>query len=134
MSDEELRLVLRSEMDVSLSVLEADRFARAAGFAETPARLLATAVSELAHNILKHGGGRGEVRLRRVEGRARRGIEVEARDRGPGIADVEQALTDHFSSAGTLGLGLPGVKRMMDEFEIESTVGRGTLVRILKWR
>ena len=62
-----------------------------------------------------------------------RGIEIVAEDAGPGIADVKQAMQDRFSSSGTLGLGLPGVKRMMDEFELESQLGQGTRVRVRKW-
>jgi serine/threonine-protein kinase RsbT len=102
------------------------------GFDETPSRLIATAVSELARNILKYAGT-GEIRLRQVEGRSGRGIEIEAVDRGPGIEDLEAAMRDHFSSGGTLGLGLPGVRRMMDEFSLESTPGEGTRVTAVKW-
>ena len=71
--------------------------------------------------------------MRRVKGMSGRGIEIEAVDRGPGIADCEAAMQDHFSSGGTLGLGLPGVKRMMDEFSLESTLGEGTRVTARKW-
>jgi serine/threonine-protein kinase RsbT len=75
----------------------------------------------------------GEIRLRQVEGKGGRGIEIEAVDRGPGIADIEAAMRDHFSSGGTLGLGLPGVKRMVDEFSLDSTPGEGTRVTAIKW-
>jgi serine/threonine-protein kinase RsbT len=128
-----MRLRVRGEPDVSRCVLEARRFSSDMGFAEAPSLMISTAVSELVRNILRHGGGRGEIRLCRIEGPTGRGVRVEARDRGPGIADLDQALQDHFSSAGTLGLGLPGVKRMMDEFEIESTPGDGTQVTACKW-
>jgi serine/threonine-protein kinase RsbT len=77
--------------------------------------------------------GTGEVRLRQVEGQLRRGVEIEAIDRGPGIADPDAAMRDHFSSGGTLGLGLPGVERMMDEFWLDSTPGEGTRVTARKW-
>ncbi len=83
-------------------------------------------------NILKYAGS-GEIRLRRVTGADGRGVEIEAIDQGPGIADCEEAMNDHFSSGGTLGLGLPGVKRMMDEFSLESTPGEGTRVTARKW-
>jgi serine/threonine-protein kinase RsbT len=66
--------------------------------------------------------------------RGRTGLELVAEDRGPGIADVASALTDHVSTAGTLGLGLPGVRRLMDEFELDTAPGRGTRVRVVKWR
>lgn len=95
--------------------------------------MVATAVSELAGNIIKYAT-RGEVVVRGVKERGRRGVEVVVSDNGPGIADVEQALQDHFSTSGTLGLGLPGVKRLMDQFSIESAPGRGTTVVACKWR
>lgn len=133
MTQRELRLPIRSEMDVNKAVLEAGRFAKECGFGQAPGLMIATAVSELARNVLRHGGGRGELRLRRVEGRRSPGVRVEVSDSGPGIVDVERALEDHFSSVGTLGLGLPGVKRMMDEFEIESEPGKGTRVTACKW-
>ena len=126
------RLRIRTEPDASRAALESTLFARAAGFDETPSRLVATAVSELARNILKYAGT-GEIRLRQIEGRSGRGIEIEAVDRGPGIEDLEAAMRDHFSSGGTLGLGLPGVRRMMDEFSLESTPGEGTRVTAVKW-
>ena len=95
--------------------------------------MIATAVSELARNILKYASA-GEIRLRQVEGPSGRGVEIETVDRGPGIEDVEAAMRDHFSSGGTLGLGLPGVRRMMDELSLESTPGEGTCVTAVKWR
>jgi serine/threonine-protein kinase RsbT len=128
----ELRRTIRSDMDAGRVALEATRYSQAAGFDETPSRMIATAVSELVHNILKYAGS-GEIRLRQVKGKGCRGIEIEAVDRGPGIADCEAAMRDHFSSGGTLGLGLPGVERMMDEFSLESTPGEGTRVTARKW-
>jgi serine/threonine-protein kinase RsbT len=123
---------IRTEMDARHTVLESTLYAREAGFDETPSRLIGTAVSELVRNILKYAGT-GEVRLRRVKGKDGRGIEIEATDRGPGIEDCEAAMNDHFSSGGTLGLGLPGVKRMMDEFSLDSALGEGTRVTARKW-
>jgi serine/threonine-protein kinase RsbT len=126
------RLSIRAETDATRAALEATRYALEAGFAETPSRMIATAVSELARNILKYAHS-GEIQLRQVEGRNGRGIEIEAVDQGPGIADQEAAMRDHFSSGGTLGLGLPGVKRLMDEFSLESTPGVGTRITAVKW-
>jgi serine/threonine-protein kinase RsbT len=94
--------------------------------------MIATAVSELVRNIIKYAGS-GEIRLRRVKKMGARGIEIEALDNGPGIADCEAAMQDHYSSSGTLGLGLPAVKRMMDDFSLESTPGEGTRVTARKW-
>ena len=128
-----VKVPIRGEMDVNRSVLEARRFAIDCGFAEAPSLMISTAVSELARNILRHGGGRGEIRLTRAQGAGLEGLRVEASDYGPGIANLDLALEDHFSSAGTLGLGLPGVKRMMDEFEIDSAPGKGTRVSAVKW-
>ncbi len=128
----ELKRTIRNEADVRRSVLESTLYSREAGFAETPSHLIATAVSELVRNILKYAGS-GEIRLRRVKKLNRRGIEIEVVDDGPGIADCEAAMSDHFSSGGTLGLGLPGVKRLMDEFSLESAPGEGTRVTVRKW-
>ena len=126
------RLSIQTETDASRAALESTQYSRALGFDETPSRLIATAVSELARNILKYAGT-GEIRLRKVEGRRGIGIEIEAVDRGPGIEDSEAAMRDNFSSGGTLGLGLPGVKRLMDEFSLESAPGKGTRVTAVKW-
>ena len=129
----ELHSIIRSEIDASRTVLESTLYSRKAGFDETPSRMIATAVSELVRNILKYAGS-GEIRLRQVKGMGGgRGIEIEATDQGPGIVDCEAAMRDHYSSGGTLGLGLPGVKRMMDEFSLESTPGEGTRVTARKW-
>ena len=126
------RLRIRAETDARRAALESTRYAREAGLDEARSRMIATSVSELARNILKYAHS-GEIQLRQVEGRKGRGIEIEAVDQGPGIADSEAAMSDHFSSGGTLGLGLPGVKRMMDEFSLESTPGEGTRVTAVKW-
>ena len=128
----ELHRTIRNEMDANRTVLESTLYSRQAGFDETPSRMIATAVSELVRNILKYAGS-GEIRIRRVKKFSRRGIEIEAVDRGPGIVDCDVAMSDHFSSSGTLGMGLPGVKRMMDEFSLESTPGEGTRVTVRKW-
>ena len=125
-------LKIQTEPDASRAALESTLYSRAAGFDDTRSRMIATAVSELARNILKYAGT-GEIRLRKVEGRRGRGIEIEAVDRGPGIEDSEAAMRDNFSSGGTLGLGLPGVKRLMDEFSLESAPGKGTRVTAVKW-
>ena len=127
-----LRLQIRTEFDAVRAALESTQFARTVGFEDTPSRLIATAVSELARNILKYANS-GDVHLRRVEGRRGSGVEIVASDRGPGIADVDAAMRDHFSTGKTLGLGLPGVRRLMDEFSLESTPGGGTCVTAIKW-
>jgi serine/threonine-protein kinase RsbT len=120
-------------MDVTRAVLETVSFCAAVGIDRSRGQMVATAVAELARNIVKYAA-RGGVILRPCVGQSGDGVEVVVEDEGPGIDDVEQAMQDHFSSSGTLGLGLPGVKRMMDEFSIESQRGRGTRVKIRKWR
>jgi serine/threonine-protein kinase RsbT len=126
----EIRIPIRSEPDVAGSVLRSGAFARKLGFDEVTAQMIATAVSELATNIVRYGE-RGEIRLKAIDSPA--GIELAAIDRGPGIADTELAMTEHYSSQRSLGLGLSGVKRMMDQFEIESELGVGTRVVGRKW-
>ena len=128
----ELHREIRSELDANRVVLEATLYSRKAGMTETTSQMLATAVSELVRNILKYAG-QGEIRLRLIEGIDGFGIEVEAIDNGPGIADCDKAMSDHFSSRGTLGLGLPGVRRLMDEFVLDSAPGKGTRVKVRKW-
>jgi serine/threonine-protein kinase RsbT len=119
--------------DVALCVVGADAAAAAAGLDAAARQRFATAVSELGRNIIKFAGT-GEIRIDQLTRGTRSGVEATATDAGPGIADLDQAMTDHYSSAGTLGIGLPGVKRMMDEFEIDSELHRGTSVTIRKWR
>jgi serine/threonine-protein kinase RsbT len=90
-------------------------------------------VSELGRNILKYGGGRGHLRVTLLEDGNGVGVEVKAIDHGPGFLDPDQALKDHFSTGGTLGLGLPGTARIMDTLEIESRPGAGATVTARKW-
>lgn len=94
---------------------------------------LITAASELARNTLVHGKG-GDMRLEQLNDGARRGIRVTFSDQGPGITDMALAMKDGYSSAGGLGLGLGGAKRLVNEFTIESEPGKGTKVMILRWR
>ncbi len=127
-----IRIPVRNETGSTWSVMEARKAAAAIGFDEIVGHMIATAVSELARNIVKYAG-RGEILIDRIDTGSRTGIEVTARDRGPGIEDIQQAMADHYSSGNTLGLGLPGVKRMMDEFELTSVPGQRTTVIIRKW-
>lgn len=105
--------------------------ARQSGFRSADAVRLATAASELARNAVTHGGG-GRMVLERLDGGA--GIRLEFRDEGPGIADVEQAMTDGYSSGGGLGHGLGGARRLVHDFWIESSPGGGTRVVVVRWR
>jgi serine/threonine-protein kinase RsbT len=103
------------------------------GFSSGDSTLIATAISELGRNILSYAR-QGEIIIRAIDGRGQPGILIVASDKGPGISDVQQALQDGFSTSGGLGLGLPGVRRLMDEFEITSVPKRGTTVKVKKWK
>ena len=94
---------------------------------------IVTAASELARNTVQHGGG-GHVSIDAIEVLGRRGIRLTFEDEGPGIADVELAMKDGFTTAGGLGLGLSGARRLSNDFHIESAPGRGTRVTITRWR
>ena len=94
---------------------------------------IVTAASELARNTLEHGRG-GEVRVQALQEGVRRGVRLTFTDQGPGIADLERALRDGFTTGGGMGLGLSGSKRLVNEFDIESEVGRGTTVIIARWK
>ena len=128
----QIRIPVRNETGIAWSVMEARKAAMAIGFDEIVCQMIATAVSELANNIVKYAGC-GEILMDRINIGSRTGIQVIARDRGPGIEDIQKAMADHYSSGNTLGLGLPGVKRMMDEFELTSEPGKRTTVTIRKW-
>ena len=123
---------IRAEVDVLLARQEARRLASDLRFSGAELTLIATVISEVARNIVAYAG-KGEVVLRLVHQGQRRGLRVVARDQGPGIPDVELALQDGYSTSRGLGLGLPGSKRLMDEFKIVSEVGKGTEVTMIKW-
>jgi len=125
-------LSINNEQDVGHAVREARREAYLAGFDKANIFKLCTIVAELCRNMLYHAGG-GEFVIRHIHSGNRSGIEIEALDHGPGIADISMAMQDHFSTRGTLGIGLPAVKRLSDEMHIESEPGKGTVVKALKW-
>jgi serine/threonine-protein kinase RsbT len=129
----ELRIPIAREGDVVLARQSGRQLAIRLGFSESDPMFVATAISEIARNIIVHAGGLGEIRLLAVERNGRAGIEVTATDHGPGIADIEQAMKEGFSTVKSLGLGLPGARRLMDEFQIESTPGSGTTIVMRKW-
>lgn len=126
------RTPIRSDTDIVVARVKGRALAVAIGFSPGDATLIATAISELTRNVVQYAAA-GEVDLRAVTNGTRRGIRIEVADRGPGIADVDRALEDGFSTAGRLGLGLPGVRRLMDDIEIDSLPGRGTVVCVTKW-
>ena len=103
------------------------------GFSLVEQTKMVTAASELARNVLEHGGG-GNVRIETLQNEIRKGIKLTFIDEGPGIPNIEEALKDGFSTGSGMGLGLGGAKRLTNDFEIESTPGRGTKVAITRWR
>ena len=115
---------------------QAREAAKGLGFGLVDQSRIATAVSELARNVVRYAtGGRGEVVIHELLPTDKGiGLEIVVRDEGPGIANVDQALHDGFSSGQGLGMGLPGAKRLMDEMAIDSAPGRGTTVTVRKWR
>jgi serine/threonine-protein kinase RsbT len=128
-----VRISISGDVDIVKARQAGRRVAEDVGFVFTELALIATAISELARNIVRYARS-GEIAIRPITNSARRGIQIVAQDRGPGIRDIEQALQIGFSTAGGLGLGLPGVRRLMDEFDIQSKLGQGTTVRVTKWK
>lgn len=129
----EIRVAINSDQDIVVARQKGRAMAAELGFSSVDATLIATAISELARNIVSYAR-KGKITLRSVQGSSRVGILVLAEDDGPGIPDIRQALRDGFSTSGSLGLGLPGVRRLMDDFEITSQPGQGTTVVVKKWR
>jgi serine/threonine-protein kinase RsbT len=126
-------VAIGADVDLVTARAEARAQAVALGFSRTDATLIATAISEVARNIIVHAG-RGEIAIRGVHEGDRLGLVVVAQDEGPGIRDVRAALQDGHSGRGGFGLGLPGARRLMDEFEVVSAEDRGTTVTMTKWR
>jgi RNA polymerase sigma factor (sigma-70 family) len=129
----EVRIPIRSDADVVTARKQGRELAARAGFSGTELTIIATAISEIARNIVMFAD-RGEITVTLVGENGRQGVTVVARDAGPGIPDLEQALQDGYSGYGGIGLGLPGSRRLMDEFEISSEVDKGTTVTMTKWR
>jgi serine/threonine-protein kinase RsbT len=129
----ELQLPITSDADVIAARQRGRELAAEFGFSSGDQTVIAVAISEIARNIL-HYARRGEVSLRAVNSANRIAIIVVAKDQGPGIHDINLALQDGFSTSGGLGLGLPGARRLMDEFLVQSELGKGTTVTMKKWR
>ena len=131
--EDEVRVAINTDADLVTARAEGRAMAERLGFPRPDPTLIATAISEVARNIVVHVG-RGEIVLKPFEDANRYGVVVIARDDGPGIRDVEAAVRDDYSGRGGLGLGLPGARRLMDDFEIESSADSGTTVTMTKWR
>ena len=130
---DEIRIAIANDEDMLPARAHARALALDLGFTRTDATLIATAISEIARNIVVHVG-KGEIAMRPVQEEKRYGLLVVATDAGPGIPDLEEAFEHGYASRGGLGLGLPGARRLMDDFEIESERGRGTTITMTKWR
>jgi serine/threonine-protein kinase RsbT len=131
--EDEVRISIDSDADLVTARAEGRAMAERLGFPRPDPTLIATAISEVARNIVVHVGG-GEIVLKPLEEADRYGLVVIASDEGPGIRDVEAALRDEYSGRGGLGLGLPGARRLMDDFEVSSDADIGTTVTMKKWR
>lgn len=127
------KLPVASDADVVTVRQRVRALAVESGFSLVDQTKIVTAASELARNTVVHGGG-GTAELEMLVEGARRGVRLTFRDHGPGIANIETAMRDGFTSGGGLGLGLGGAKRLSNEFEIQSRPGEGTVVRITRWR
>lgn len=130
---DELTLVVGHEGDVARVIGCVMRFCSAHAHDGVFAAHVATAASELANNLWMHTSGGGQIRLRWLASAARSGVELRADDSGPGIPDLALAMTEGYSTGGGMGCGLPGVERLMDDFDIQSGPGRGTQVVTHKW-
>lgn len=129
----EERISIRSDVDVVTARSAGRTLAERIGFGGAELAAITTAISEVARNIVQHARG-GEITVETAQQDQRTGIEIVARDGGPGIADIDKAMEDGYSTTDGLGLGLPGAQRLVDEFEIHSEPGRGTHVTMRKWR
>ena len=128
-----MRVAVSRDADIVTARQLGRELAVKAGFAGSDLTLIATAISEVARNIISYAET-GEIVLDLATKDGRQGLLVVAQDHGPGIANIEQAMQDGFSTGKSLGLGLPGARRLMDDFEIVSEPGRGTTVTMHKWR
>ncbi|MBI4566672.1 MAG: anti-sigma regulatory factor [Planctomycetes bacterium] len=130
----DIAISISSDQDIVIARQRGRELAAKLGFSSTEQIAIATAISELSRNIVEYAK-RGEVILSLTpsQGNGRGSLQITARDRGPGIPDVALAMRDGYSTSRSLGLGLPGTRRLMDEFEIVSKPGKGTTVTIRKW-
>lgn len=129
---DDIHVPISSDADIVIARQQGRALAERIGFTGSNLAVVATAISEVARNIVEYAK-RGEIVLKPVNQGGRQGLTVMARDQGPGIPDIALAMQDGYSTAKGLGLGLPGARRLMDEFEIISKVGRGTTVTMKKW-
>lgn len=128
----EVRVTIRTSADVVAARQEARTLALQAGFSVCDSTLITTAISEITRNVLEYAQ-QGEVTISLLKNGVKNGVKIVVNDQGPGIANIAQVMKDGYSSRHGLGIGLPGTKRLMDEFEIRSRLGVGTTVTMKKW-
>jgi serine/threonine-protein kinase RsbT len=126
-------ILIKVDADIVTARQEGRVLASQLGFSGSDQVLIATAISEAARNILQYARS-GEIVIDYVKNGEKEGILIIARDQGPGIKDIRRVMEDGYSSSGGLGLGLPGIKRLMSEMDIQSTPGQGTTITIKKWK
>jgi serine/threonine-protein kinase RsbT len=131
--ESECKVRIISERDIVVARQKGRALATNLGFSLGNATLIATAISELARNVISYAG-EGMIAMNVIYDSKREGLLIVASDEGPGISDIPRALRDGFSTSGSLGIGLPGVRRLMDDFAIDSEPGRGTIVTVTKWK
>ena len=127
-------IALKSERDITIARTQVRVIAAALGFRMIDQTRLATVTSELSRNVVKYGGGGQLIAQPTSASDGRSGLRLIFEDKGPGIENIDAAMRDGFSTGGGLGKGLPGSKRLVDEFQIESERGRGTRITIVRWR
>ncbi|WP_352430046.1 anti-sigma regulatory factor [Pyrinomonas sp.] len=130
---ESIAILLETEQDIVIARSEVRSMAAAMGFRLADQTRLATVASELARNVVKYAGRGRLIAQPLFDADGRSGLRLIFEDQGPGIADIEAAMRDGYSTGGGLGKGLPGSRRLVDEFRIESHVGRGTRVTVIRW-
>ncbi len=129
---DEVRVLIEADSDIVLAREHGRLIGKKIGFSATDLTIIATAISEVARNILVFAKS-GEIVIREVSEHGRSGIQITARDNGPGIPDISLAMQEGYSTGKGLGMGLPGSRRLMDEFQVISSAGNGTIVEMKKW-
>ena len=130
--DSQVQVRIHNSADIVAARQQGRALASQAGFSHSNLTIIATAISEVARNIVEYAK-EGELMITLLSDAGRKGVEIVASDAGPGIADIATVMRDGFSTGKGLGIGLPGARRLMDEFAITSTVGTGTIVTMKKW-
>ena len=128
----EVRVKIGSTADVVAARESAREIATQAGFSVCDSTLITMAISEMTRNILQYADT-GEVTIALLKNGSKKGVKIVAKDNGPGIEDISRVMQDGYSSRKGMGIGLPGTRRLMDEFEIKSTLGQGTTITMMKW-